>query len=131
MANFTALAAARHRLLEKAGWNVEAKGLFHAPEITVITGEEVHVSILKALNLIGFGRERIIRVPADEQGRIIPDKIPATEGPTIICLQAGNVNSGSFDPIGEICRKKRKNAGYMWMVHLDCGRPLLQIQNTW
>ena len=115
MANFTALAAARHRLLEKAGWNVEAKGLFHAPEITVITGEEVHVSILKALNLIGFGRERIIRVPADEQGRIIPDKIPATEGPTIICLQAGNVNSGSFDPIGEICRQKRKNT---W-IHVD------------
>src|SRR5450432_4918305 len=89
MANFTALAAARHYLLQKAGWNVEARGLFHAPEITVITGNEVHVSILKALNLIGFGRERIIRVASDAQGRMIPGKVPATTGPTIICLQAG------------------------------------------
>lgn len=115
MANFTALAAARHRLLEKAGWNVEARGLFHAPEITVITGEEVHVSILKALNLIGFGRERIIRVPADKEGRIIPEKIPPTQGPTIICLQAGNVNSGAFDPVAEVCRHKKEN---VW-VHVD------------
>jgi glutamate/tyrosine decarboxylase-like PLP-dependent enzyme len=115
MANFTALAAARHRLLEKMGWNVEAKGLFHAPEITVICGEEVHVSILKALNLIGFGRERIIRVPVDDQGRIIAGKIPDTDGPTIICLQAGNVNSGAFDPIGEICRHKKDQ---VW-VHVD------------
>ena len=70
MANFTALASARHALLKKAGWNVEAQGLFRAPEITVIVGEEVHVSVLKALNMIGFGRERVIRVPADDQGRI-------------------------------------------------------------
>jgi glutamate/tyrosine decarboxylase-like PLP-dependent enzyme len=115
MANFTALAVARHVLLNKQGWDVEAKGLFNAPEITVITGDEVHVSILKALNLVGFGRERIIRVPADAQGRIIAEKIPETEGPTIICLQAGNVNSGSFDPIGEICRNKKRN---VW-VHVD------------
>lgn len=115
MANFTALAAARHRLLEKAGWDVEARGLFHAPEITVITGDEVHVSILKALNLIGFGRERIIRVPVDNQGRIIAEKIPATQGPTILCLQAGNVNSGALDPIGEICRQKKD---HIW-VHVD------------
>ena len=115
MANFTALAAARHTLLKKAGWNVEDLGLFHAPEIMVITGDEVHVSILKALNLIGFGRERIIRVPVDAQGRIIPEKIPETNGPTIICLQAGNVNSGSVDPIEEICRNKQKD---VW-VHID------------
>jgi glutamate/tyrosine decarboxylase-like PLP-dependent enzyme len=115
MANFTALAAARHHLLQKAGWNVEANGLFHAPEITIITGEEVHVSILKALTLIGFGRERIIRVPADEQGRINPEKIPVVNGPTIICLQAGNVNSGACDNIEEICRNKKEN---VW-VHVD------------
>ena len=94
MANFTALAAARHALLKKAGWDAEAQGLFNAPEITVITGDEVHVSMLKALNLVGFGRERIIRVPADGQGRIIPEKIPETKGPVILCLQAGNVNTG-------------------------------------
>ena len=115
MANFTALAAARHYLLQKAGWDVEARGLFHAPEITVITGNEVHVSILKALNLIGFGRERIIRVASDDQGRMIPGKVPATTGPTIICLQAGNVNSGACDPIEEICRNRKEN---VW-VHVD------------
>jgi glutamate/tyrosine decarboxylase-like PLP-dependent enzyme len=115
MANFTALASARHALLKKAGWNVEAKGLFHAPEITVIVGEEVHVSLLKALNMIGFGRERVIRVPVDDQGRIRPYNIPETEGPTIICLQAGNVNTGAFDPFEEICRNKKEN---VW-VHVD------------
>ena len=115
MANFTALAAARHELLRKAGWNVEDQGLFHAPEITIITGDEVHVSLLKALNMVGFGRERIIRVPTDEQGRIIPEKIPETKGPTILCLQAGNVNTGSFDPIEEICRNKKED---VW-IHVD------------
>ena len=111
MANFTAIAAARHTLLKKEGWDAEAKGLFNAPEITVITGDEVHVSVLKALNLAGFGRERIIRVPADAQGRIMPEKIPATKGPTILCLQAGNVNSGACDPIEEICLNKPENIG--------------------
>jgi glutamate/tyrosine decarboxylase-like PLP-dependent enzyme len=115
MANFTAMVVARHELLKKAGWNAEAQGLFHAPEITVITGDEVHVSMLKALNLVGFGRERIIRVPVDGQGRIIPEKIPDTSGPTILCLQAGNVNTGSFDPIEEICRNKKEN---VW-IHID------------
>jgi glutamate/tyrosine decarboxylase-like PLP-dependent enzyme len=115
MGNFTALAAARHRLLKNEEWDVEDQGLFNAPEITVITGNEVHVSMLKALNLIGFGRERIIRVPVDSQGRMIAEKIPVTTGPTILCLQAGNVNSGAFDPIEEICRKKRKN---VW-IHID------------
>jgi len=115
MGNFTALAAARHTLLDKEGWDVEAQGLFNAPEITVITGNEVHVSMLKALNLIGFGRERIIRVPVDSQGRMIAEKIPITAGPTILCLQAGNVNTGAFDPVEEILRKKRKN---VW-THID------------
>src|SRR5215471_2199793 len=81
MANFTALAAARHQLLMNEGWDVEAKGLFHAPEITVIVGDDVYVSLLKALSLVGFGRERIVRVPADEEGRIIVGKIPDTDGP--------------------------------------------------
>jgi glutamate/tyrosine decarboxylase-like PLP-dependent enzyme len=115
MGNFTALAAARHTLLKNHGWDVEAHGLFHAPEITVVTGNEVHVSMLKALNLIGFGRERIIRIPVDTQGRIMAGQIPVTAGPTILCLQAGNVNSGAFDPIEEICSAKRKN---VW-IHID------------
>lgn len=116
MANFTALAAARHVLLKKTGWDVESKGLFNAPEITVITGDEVHVSLLKALSLIGFGRERIIRVPADDQGRIKAEKIPDIKGPTILCLQAGNVNSGSFDPIAEICHSVNKDNTW---IHID------------
>jgi glutamate/tyrosine decarboxylase-like PLP-dependent enzyme len=116
MANFTALAAARHQLLMNEGWDVEAKGLFHAPEITVIVGDQVHVSLLKALSLVGFGRERIIRVPADDEGRIIVEQIPDTNGPTIICTQAGSVNTGNFDDVSTICdRVKNKNA---W-IHVD------------
>src|SRR5690606_19278019 len=68
MANFTALAAARHAILARAGWDVEADGLFGAPEVTVIVGEEAHSSVIKALGLLGFGRERVVRVPADDQG---------------------------------------------------------------
>jgi len=116
MANFTALAAARHQLLKNAGWDVEADGLFHAPEITVIVGDEVHVSVLKALSMLGFGRDRVIMVAADEQGRMIAENIPALNTPTIICTQAGNVNTGAFDPVGEIC-SNMKNEN-VW-VHVD------------
>jgi glutamate/tyrosine decarboxylase-like PLP-dependent enzyme len=103
MANFTGLAAARHALLERAGWDVESDGLFGAPPITVIVGEEVHVSLLKALTLVGFGRNRVARVPADAQGRMRADALPKISAPAIICIQAGNVNSGAFDPAVEIC----------------------------
>ena len=116
MANFTALAAARHKLLLNAGWNVEAQGLFGAPEITVIVGDEVHVSVLKALSMLGLGRERILRVPADGQGRMMIDQIPSVEGPTIICTQVGNVNTGAFDDVGAICRKMRNEN--VW-IHVD------------
>jgi len=116
MANFSALVSARHFILKNEGWDVEAKGLFHAPEITVITGDEVHVSLLKALNLAGLGRERIIRIPADDQGRMMIEKIPAIVGSAIICAQAGNVNTGAFDNIDRICdRFPDKN---IW-VHVD------------
>ena len=105
MANFTALAAARHALLMERGWDVEARGLFGAPPIEVIIGEEVHVSVLKALSLLGFGRERVIRVSVDNQGRIIPESIPEINRPAIVCLQAGNVNTGAFDPIDKVASK--------------------------
>jgi glutamate/tyrosine decarboxylase-like PLP-dependent enzyme len=104
MANFSGLAAARHALLKRAGWDVEAQGLFGAPPITVIVGDEVHVSLLKALSLLGFGKERVVRVPVDGQGRMRADAMPKISGPTIVCIQAGNVNSGAFDPADEICR---------------------------
>lgn len=115
-ANFTALAAARHAVLAQAGWDVEAKGLFGAPPITVIVGEEVHVSALKALAMLGFGRERVVQVQVDDQGRMRADALPRIAGPTIICLQAGNVNSGAFDPATEICRAAHASGAW---VHVD------------
>jgi glutamate/tyrosine decarboxylase-like PLP-dependent enzyme len=102
MANFTALAAARHAVLERVGWNVEDDGLFGAPPVTVIVGEEVHASALKTLALLGFGRERVVRVAVDDQGRMRADALPDISGPTIVLTQAGNVNTGAIDPIGEI-----------------------------
>lgn len=116
MANLSALAAARHALLERAGWNVEAQGLFGAPPITVLVGDEVHVSLLKALSILGLGRDRVVRVPVDDQGRMRADALPPIKGPTIVCLQAGNVNSGASDPIGAICAIA--HAAGAW-VHVD------------
>ncbi len=116
IANFTSLAAARHSVLSKAGWDVEADGLFGAPEINVIVSEEAHVTIFKALGLLGMGRKRVIKVPVDKQGRMIASKIPNVNGPAIICAQAGNVNTGAFDPIDEIAGiAKNMNA---WL-HID------------
>ena len=104
MANFTALAAARHAVLARAGWNVEADGLFGAPPITVIVGEEAHPTLLKSLGLLGLGRNRVVRVPADRRrAHARRSAAAASTGPTIVCLQAGNINTGAFDPFGEIC----------------------------
>ncbi|MGE5398999.1 MAG: pyridoxal phosphate-dependent decarboxylase family protein, partial [Ignavibacteriales bacterium] len=99
VANFTALAAARHSVLAKAGWNVEADGLFGAPPVNVILGAEAHPTVFKSLGMLGLGRSRVVKVPVDRQGRIRPDSIPEIKGPTIVCLQAGNVNTGAIDPI--------------------------------
>ena len=98
MANFTCLAAARHTVLKQAGWDVEADGMCGAPEVTVVVGEEAHPTLFKSLGLAGFGRNRVVRVPVDKQGRIRADVFPKLSGPTIVCLQAGNVNSGAFYP---------------------------------
>ena len=103
MANFTALAAARHSLLQKQGWNVEARGLYGAPEIKVVVGDEVHVSALKAISMLGLGRKRLVRVPVDDQGRIRAEALPDLDEMSIVCLQAGNVNTGAFDPAAEVC----------------------------
>lgn len=116
MANFTALAAARHRVLTRAGWPVEAEGLFGAPPITVIVGEEAHPTLLKSLGLLGLGRRRLVRVPVDGQGRMRADRLPRIEGPTILCLQAGNLNTGAFDPLADLCAPAR--AAGAW-VHVD------------
>ena len=116
MANFSGLAAARHSLLERSGWDVENHGLFGAPQLTVVVGEEVHASLLKALGLLGLGKQRVIRVPADEQGRMRADRMPELDDRSIVCIQAGNVNSGAFDPAAEICRRAGEAGAW---VHVD------------
>lgn len=117
MANFTALAAARHHVLARVGWNVEADGLVGAPPITVVVGDEAHPTLIKALGLLGLGRRRVVRVPVDGQGRIRVDAFPElAPGPTIVCLQAGNVNTGAFDPLEPLCRAAK--AAGAW-VHVD------------
>ncbi len=116
MASFTALAAARSSVFERAGWDVEADGLAGAPRVNVIAGEEAHSSVMRALGLLGFGRKRVITVPVDGQGRMRADSLPHIEPPAIICVQAGNVNTGSFDPVGEICEWARESGAW---VHVD------------
>jgi glutamate/tyrosine decarboxylase-like PLP-dependent enzyme len=116
MANFSGLAAARSALLQRSGWNVEEDGLFEAPAIRVVVGEEVHVSVLRALTMLGLGRSRVITVPSDGQGRMRADALPVLDLHTVVCMQAGNVNTGAFDPAKEICARAR-DAG-AW-VHVD------------
>jgi glutamate/tyrosine decarboxylase-like PLP-dependent enzyme len=116
MANLTALAAARHSLLGRVGWDVDADGLQGAPPMTVVVGDEVHASVLKALGLLGLGRKRVVRVPVDGQGRMRADALPAMDERTILCLQAGNVNTGAFDPAAEIVPKAKKQGAW---VHVD------------
>ncbi len=115
-ANFTALVAARHALLARAGWNIVDDGMFGAPPIDVVVGDEVHASILKALSLAGFGKKRLTRVEVDGQGRMRADKLPALSDRTILCIQAGNVNSGAFDPAAEICARAQEQGAW---VHVD------------
>lgn len=115
-ANFTGLAAARHALLKRAGWDVENDGLFRAPELHVVVGAEAHVTLHKSLALLGLGKSRVTVVGADAQGRIRPDKLPRLDELTIVCLQAGNVNSGACDPIREICTIAARAGAW---VHID------------
>jgi glutamate/tyrosine decarboxylase-like PLP-dependent enzyme len=116
MANFSALAAARHAVLRRAGWNVEADGLFGAPPITVIIGDEAHPTLLKSLGMLGLGRNRVERVPVDGQGRMRADRLPPMRGPTIVCTQAGNVNTGAFDPFSAIVGEAHAQGAW---VHVD------------
>jgi glutamate/tyrosine decarboxylase-like PLP-dependent enzyme len=116
MANFTALVAARQALLARAGWNVADDGMFGAPPIDVVVGGEVHASILKALTLAGFGKKRLIRVEVDDQGKMRADKLPALNERTILCIQAGNVNTGAFDPAAELCARAHEQGAW---VHVD------------
>jgi glutamate/tyrosine decarboxylase-like PLP-dependent enzyme len=116
IANLTALAAARHAVLAQAGWDVEARGLFGAPEVKVVVGAEAHATLLKALGLLGLGRQRVLTVPADGEGRMRVDALPPLTGPAIVCAQAGNVNTGATDPLEPIVAYAR--AANAWL-HVD------------
>ncbi len=116
VANFVALAAARHAVLARVGWSVEADGLFGAPPVTVVVSEEAHASLVKALGLVGFGRNRVVKVPVDGQGRMRADELPEVRVPAIVCTQVGNVNTGAIDPVGEVCARVRGSGAW---VHVD------------
>lgn len=119
-ANFTALATARHHLLAQVGWDVEARGLNGAPDLHVACSDESHYTIFNALKLLGLGAERVTRVATDDQGRMRADALArvlgALEGPTLVCAQAGNVNTGAFDPLDDIATI---TAGHGAWLHVD------------
>jgi glutamate/tyrosine decarboxylase-like PLP-dependent enzyme len=120
MANFTSLACARHSVLRKAGWDVEANGLFGAPPVEVFVNEESHYTIFIALRLLGLGANRVRKIPADDQGRMRADLLAAalreTSGPSIVCAQAGNVNTGAFDPLPAIADAAKERGAWL---HVD------------
>ncbi|MGE3492734.1 MAG: aspartate aminotransferase family protein [Vicinamibacterales bacterium] len=120
MANFTCLAAARHEVLHRAGWNVETQGLQRAPRVRVLVGGEVHVSAVGALRYLGFGSDELEVVPVDGQGRMRADALRAQlgdgGGPIIVCAQAGNVSTGASDPVAEIVETAHARGAW---VHVD------------
>jgi glutamate/tyrosine decarboxylase-like PLP-dependent enzyme len=116
MATFCGLAAARYALLQRAGWDVNSKGLFGAPEIKVVVGAEAHSTVWKALALLGLGKDRVELVPTDDQGRMRADLLPPLDDRTLVIAQAGNVNSGSFDLFDSICDRARTAGAW---VHID------------
>jgi glutamate/tyrosine decarboxylase-like PLP-dependent enzyme len=116
MGNLCALAAARHAVLERAGWDVEADGLFGAPPVTVVVGAEAHPTLFKALGVLGLGRNRVVTVPVDGQGRMRAERLPRLAGPSIVCTQAGNVNTGAFDPFAALCEQAHSDGAW---VHVD------------
>jgi len=120
MAHFTALSAARLHVLEQAGWDVNEDGLAGAPPIRVVVGADRHVTVDRALRYLGIGSRAIVSVTTDADGRILPDALEEAlsddDGPTIVCAQAGEVNTGAIDPIGEIC--DLSHAVGAW-VHVD------------
>lgn len=116
MASVATLAAARHAVFAHAGWDVEENGLIGAPPVKIVVSAEQHTTIMKALSLLGFGRAHAIRVPVDGQGRMRADALPPLDARTILCLQAGNVNTGAFDPAAEICARAREAGAW---IHVD------------
>jgi glutamate/tyrosine decarboxylase-like PLP-dependent enzyme len=116
MANATCLAAARDAVLAGHGWDAAGQGLVGAPPVTVVAGAQAHTTVRKALGLVGLGRDRALLLPADGQGRIVPRGLPALTGPALVCLQAGNVNTGASDPFGPLIDWAHDNGAW---VHVD------------
>jgi glutamate/tyrosine decarboxylase-like PLP-dependent enzyme len=120
VANLVGLAAARHRVLADAGWDVEEHGLTGAPPVRIFAGEEAHVSLLKALRILGFGSAGVLRMPVDANGAMQPGPLSAAlrgaDGPAIVCAQAGNVNTGACDPMLPIVAAAQEAGAW---VHVD------------
>ncbi len=116
VANASCLAAARDALLAELGWDVQSDGLFGAPEIQVVIGERAHSTLSKSLGLVGLGRTRVVVVPADDQGRLRAELLPDIDGPVLVCAQAGEVNTGAFDPFDEIADWLAERSGWL---HVD------------
>ena len=116
MANATCLAAARDAVLTRNGWDAAGQGLIGAPAVTVVVGAEVHTTVRKALGIVGLGRDRAVVLPADDQGRIDPASLPSLTGPSIVCLQAGNVNTGASEPFAPLIEWARRHDAW---IHVD------------
>ena len=116
VANASCLAAARDSLLADLGWDAQADGLFGAPPLSVVVGEKAHSTLSKSLGLVGLGRNRVTVVPADDQGRMRAELLPDLDGPVLVCAQAGEVNSGAFDPFDQIADWLAERSGWL---HVD------------
>ncbi len=116
VANASRLAAARDALLAGVGWDVQESGLFDAPDIPVVIGERAHSTLSKSLGLVGLGRSRVHVVPADDQGRLRSELLPDLDGPVLVCAQAGEVNTGAFDPFDGIADWLAERSGWL---HVD------------
>ena len=125
MANFTCLAAARDEVLRQTGWDVEADGLIGSPGVTVVVKEGVHSTVLRALRFLGLGERSAVRVPCDDQDRVLPEALgralEAVSGPTIIAVECGNVNTGAFDDFAAVAdlADRHRAAGHPTWVHVD------------
>jgi glutamate/tyrosine decarboxylase-like PLP-dependent enzyme len=116
MANFAGLCAARRQVLLAADWDADAQGLFGAPPVQIVVSEESHPTVRKALGLLGFGQATLEAAPTDAQGRVDVARLPTLRAPAILCLQAGNLNSGASDPFPELCARAREAGAW---VHVD------------
>ena len=146
MAHFTCLAAARHAVLRDAGWDVEAHGLRDGPEVRVVATDQAHVTVTVACRMLGLGADRLRLVETDDQGRMVPAGLETAlaerKGPTIVCAQAGEINTGAFDPIGDIIELCREHDAWchidgafgLWAAVSPTRRALLQgfeRANSW